>query len=101
MRKPQIVPGKLQARTQDFYNLVAYISTDPVAMYGLPMTIICTIVIMFVFLGQLLLKSGASEWFTDIASALMFFLTDASRDVTGQTLIVDGGVAALLPHTRT
>ncbi|MGA7486644.1 MAG: TRAP transporter fused permease subunit [Xanthobacteraceae bacterium] len=66
-----LIPGKLQARTQDFYNLVAYISTDPVAMFGLPMTIICTIVIMFVFFGQLLLKSGASEWFTDIASALM------------------------------
>ena len=40
-------------------------------MFGIPMTIICTIVVMFVFLGQLLLKSGASEWFTDIASALM------------------------------
>ena len=66
-----IIPGKLQARTQDLYNLVAYIATDPVAMFGLPMTIICTIVIMFVFFGQLLLKSGASEWFTDIASALM------------------------------
>ena len=39
-------------------------------MFGIPMTIICTIVIMFIFFGQLLLKSGASEWFTDIASAL-------------------------------
>jgi TRAP transporter 4TM/12TM fusion protein len=65
------VPGKLQARTQDLYNLVAYLTIDPVAMLGIPMTIICTIVIMFVFFGQLLLKSGASEWFTDIASALM------------------------------
>ena len=65
------VPGRLQARTQDLYNLVAYITTDPVAMLGIPMTIICTIVIMFVFFGQLLLKSGASEWFTDIASSLM------------------------------
>ena len=66
-----LVPGKLQARVQDFYNLVAYLSIDSTAMIGLPMTIICTIVIMFVFLGQLLLKSGASQWFTDIATALM------------------------------
>ena len=65
------IPGKLQARTQDLYSLVAFLSTDPVAMFGIPMTIICTIVIMFVFFGQLLLKSGASEWFTDIAAALM------------------------------
>jgi TRAP transporter 4TM/12TM fusion protein len=66
-----VIPGRLQARTQDLYNLVAYITIDPVAMFGIPMTIICTIVIMFIFFGQLLLKSGASEWFTDIASALM------------------------------
>jgi TRAP transporter 4TM/12TM fusion protein len=66
----ELVPGQLQGRSQDLYNLLAYLTTDPVAMLGIPMTIICGIVIMFVFLGQLLLKSGASEWFTDIASAL-------------------------------
>ncbi|MGE0039211.1 MAG: TRAP transporter permease [Xanthobacteraceae bacterium] len=65
-----LVPGKLQARTQDLYNLVPYLTTDPVAMLGIPMTIICGIVVMFIFFGQLLLKSGASEWFTDIAAAL-------------------------------
>jgi len=64
------VPGRLQARAQNIYNLFAYLTTDPVAMLGIPMTIICGIVVMFIFLGQLLLKSGASEWFTDIASAL-------------------------------
>jgi TRAP transporter 4TM/12TM fusion protein len=66
----EAVPGKLQARSQDLYNLLAYLTIDPVAMLGIPMTIICGIVVMFIFLGQLLLKSGASEWFTDIASAL-------------------------------
>jgi TRAP transporter 4TM/12TM fusion protein len=65
-----LVPGKLQGRSQDLYNLVAYLTIDPVAMFGIPMTIICGIVVMFIFFGQLLLKSGASEWFTDIASAL-------------------------------
>lgn len=66
-----VIPGNLQARTQSFYNLVAFLSVDSTAMFGLPLTIIGTIVIMFVFFGQLLLKSGASEWFTDIATALM------------------------------
>jgi TRAP transporter 4TM/12TM fusion protein len=65
-----VIPGKLQARTKDLYHLVAYLTTDPVAMFGIPMTIICTIVVMFIFFGQLLLRSGASEWFTDIAAAL-------------------------------
>jgi TRAP transporter 4TM/12TM fusion protein len=64
------VPGQLQGRSQDLYDLFAYLTTDPVAMFGIPMTIICGIVVMFIFLGQLLLKSGASEWFTDVAAAL-------------------------------
>ena len=65
-----VVPGQLQARTQNLYDLLAYLTIDPVAMLGIPMTIICGIVAMFIFFGQLLLKSGASEWFTDIAAAL-------------------------------
>jgi NAD(P)-dependent dehydrogenase (short-subunit alcohol dehydrogenase family) len=36
---------------------------------------------------------------SDIASSLLFFLTDLSRHVTGQVLVVDGGVSAVLPHT--
>jgi NAD(P)-dependent dehydrogenase (short-subunit alcohol dehydrogenase family) len=35
---------------------------------------------------------------SDIASSILFFLTDLSRHVTGQTLIVDGGVSAVFPH---
>jgi NAD(P)-dependent dehydrogenase (short-subunit alcohol dehydrogenase family) len=35
---------------------------------------------------------------SDIASSILFFLTDLSRHVSGQTLIVDGGVSALFPH---
>jgi TRAP transporter 4TM/12TM fusion protein len=66
-----VVPGYLKARTQSLYNIVGFLTVDSTAMVGLPLTIIGTIVIMFVFLGQLLLKSGASEWFTDIATALM------------------------------
>lgn len=36
---------------------------------------------------------------SDIASSILFFLTDLSRHVSGQTLIVDGGVSALFPHS--
>jgi TRAP transporter 4TM/12TM fusion protein len=66
-----IVPGMLQARTQSFFDLISFTAVDPVAMFGLPMTIVCTIVIMYVFFGQLLLKTGGSMWFTDIATAVM------------------------------
>jgi len=66
-----VIPGQLRARAQGVYDLISYLAVDPSAMLGLPMTIVCTVVITFVFFGQLLLKTGASEWFTDIATALM------------------------------
>ncbi len=66
-----VVPGKLEARAHDFYDLASYLAVDTNGILGLPMTIICTVVIMYVFFGQLLLKTGGSEWFTDIATALM------------------------------
>ncbi len=66
-----VVPGKLQARAHDFYDLASYLAVDTNGILGLPMTIICTVVIMYVFFGQLLLKTGGSEWFTDIATSLM------------------------------
>ena len=65
------IPGQLQARVQSVYELVSYLVVDPSAMLGVPLTIVCTVVITFVFFGQLLLKTGASEWFTDIATAVM------------------------------
>ncbi len=66
-----VVPGKLEARAHSFYDLASYLAVDTNGILGLPMTIICTVVIMYVFFGQLLLKTGGSEWFTDIATALM------------------------------
>ena len=66
-----LIPGKLSGRAIKPFVLPGSLAIDNVALFGVPMTIICTIVILFIFLGQLLLKSGASEWFTDIATAIM------------------------------
>jgi TRAP transporter 4TM/12TM fusion protein len=40
-------------------------------MLGVPLTVATTIVVAFIFFGQLLFKSGGSEFFTDISLALM------------------------------
>ncbi len=47
--------------------------------------------------GVLLGRMGEPE---EIAGALVFFVSDLASFVTGQTLIVDGGVYAAFPHFR-
>ena len=66
-----LLPNPLDVRVMKPFVMPGTLTIDNVGLFGVPMTIICTIVIMFILLGQLLLKSGASEWFTDIATALI------------------------------
>jgi TRAP transporter 4TM/12TM fusion protein len=87
-----VVPGVLKARTHSIYDLIGFLSVDSTALFGLPLTIISTIVVMFVFLGQILLKSGASEWFTDIATALM----GARRGGSAKIAVVASGLFGMI-----
>lgn len=66
-----IFSGKLQARTMTAAEMIAYVGLDTTAMLGRPIVIGVTIVVVFVLLGRLLLVSGGSDFFTDIAAALM------------------------------
>ncbi len=66
-----LVPGSLQGRAQPLDRLLAYLAVDPNALFGLPLTIITTVVLLFILIGQLLFRAGGSEWFTDLAIALM------------------------------
>jgi TRAP transporter 4TM/12TM fusion protein len=66
-----LVPGQLAARPVKLTQLVYYLVWDPGSMLGLPMMVATTIVIAFIFFGQLLFSSGGSAFFTDIALALM------------------------------
>ena len=47
--------------------LMYFTAWDPSAMLGTPMIIVTTIVISFVLFGQILIKAGGSEFFTEIA----------------------------------
>ena len=66
-----IFDGKLQARTMTVAEMIRYVGLDSTAMLGRPIVIGVTIVTVFVLLGRLLLLSGGSDFFTDIAAALM------------------------------
>ena len=66
-----IFDGKLQARTMTAAEMIRYVGLDSTAMLGRPIVIGVTIVTVFILLGRLLLLSGGSDFFTDIAAALM------------------------------
>jgi TRAP transporter 4TM/12TM fusion protein len=66
-----LVPGQLAGRPVKLTQLVYYLTWDPGSMLGLPMVVASTIVIAFVFFGQLLFSSGGSAFFTDISLAAM------------------------------
>ena len=66
-----LIPGTLQGRGQAIHELVGYLVVDSTAMLGSPLMIIATIVVLYIFFGALLARSGGSNWFTDISIALV------------------------------
>jgi len=66
-----LVPGTLSGRSLELSKFFSYLGIDTNALLGTPLIIIFTVVVVFIFLGQVLLRSGGSEYFTDLAAALM------------------------------
>jgi TRAP transporter 4TM/12TM fusion protein len=66
-----LIPGKLTGRLVETEDLVIGLALDPQALLGIPMKIGTTVVISFLFLGQVLFLSGGSGFFTGIAMSGM------------------------------
>jgi len=65
-----LVPGELMGRKLALPQLAQYLGIDPSAGFGGSMRVGASVVILFVFFGNLLFKAGGGEFFTDIALAL-------------------------------
>jgi TRAP transporter 4TM/12TM fusion protein len=66
-----LIPGTLSGRYVPWDNLAYYLVWDAAGMLGTPMIVVTTIVTAFVFFGQVLLRSGGSAFFTEIATAMV------------------------------
>lgn len=66
-----LVPGALQTREVEPARLAVYLAFDPNGLLGLTLNVAATVVVAFVFFGQLLLRSGGADFFNDIAMATM------------------------------
>ncbi|OAN74950.1 C4-dicarboxylate ABC transporter permease [Sulfitobacter sp. EhC04] len=66
-----LVPGALQTREVAPQRLAVYLAFDPNGLLGLTLNVAATVVVAFVFFGQLLLRSGGADFFNDIAMSTM------------------------------
>ncbi|MCC6949790.1 MAG: TRAP transporter fused permease subunit [Bradyrhizobiaceae bacterium] len=66
-----LVPGVMSARPNAAPQLAYYMAFDSNAILGTPIMVAATIVIAFVLFGNLLMATGGSAFFTDIALATM------------------------------
>lgn len=65
------VGGALQTREVEATGMVVYLALDTSGLFGLVLLIGVTVVIPFVFFGQLLSSSGGASFFNDISLVLM------------------------------
>ncbi|MBT3992335.1 MAG: TRAP transporter fused permease subunit [Rhodospirillaceae bacterium] len=83
-----LVPGSLKGRAMAPETFFSFLGIDTTGLLGIPLTIITTVVIIFIFLGQVLLRSGGSEFFTDAAAAIM----GRSRGGSAKIAVVASGL---------
>jgi len=66
-----LVPGQLQGRRVETGELFTYLNLDNNGLLGIVLQITVIVIIPFVLMGQLLMRSGGSNFFNDAAIALM------------------------------
>ena len=66
-----LVPGQLQTREVAWADMLNYLNLDNNGLLGVILQITVIVIIPFVLMGQLLMRSGGSMFFNDVAIALM------------------------------
>ena len=66
-----LLPGKLAGKEMLARDFFYYLAWDSTSILGVPMKIVTSIVMAFVFFGQVLTKSGGSTFFTEISMVLV------------------------------
>lgn len=66
-----LLPTPLTASQSTLPEILVYLAFDPNAMLGTPLSVVATIVVVFIFFGKLLVKTGCGEFFIDLAMSAM------------------------------
>ena len=60
-------PMAIRGKPSDFFPLITYLAFDTNAMLGTPLRVGTVVVALFLWMGDLLIRSGGGEFFKDIA----------------------------------
>ncbi len=66
-----LLPGEIRGRSSTFAALISYLAFDPSAILGTAMAVGVTVVIMFLWMGETLMRAGGGDFFRDIAMAFL------------------------------
>jgi len=66
-----LAPVELRGRPVEPGPLAVYLAFDPSAVFGSPLVVGATIVLMFLWMGDALVRSGGGEFFKDISMAFL------------------------------
>ena len=66
-----LVPAPLTGTRTKLDELAIYLAFDTNALIGIPLGVATTVVVIFIFMGQVLFNTGGGEFVTDIAMATM------------------------------
>ncbi len=66
-----LLPGEFVSRPVQFTRLLVYLGMDTNSILGSSLAIATIVVVPFTLMGQVLSRCGGSEFFTDLAMALM------------------------------
>lgn len=64
------LPGLLSHREYGYYRVFAFLCTTPEAVFGIPIGVSSTYMIMFIIFGAILSALGGSDFFIDLAYSL-------------------------------
>ncbi len=99
------LPGVLNGRGYSFERIVLFLTTDTQGIYGIPVGVAATYIIVFTIFGAMLARFGAGDFFFEISSRLTRGLRAASAKsaVLFSTLIgmVSGSAAGNVAVTGT
>ncbi|MBM3487622.1 MAG: TRAP transporter fused permease subunit [Alphaproteobacteria bacterium] len=65
-----LMPQDLRGKPAKLDALVSYLAFDPSAIFGTPMVIGASVVIVFIWMGEVLMRSGGGDWFMDVCMAM-------------------------------